>query len=76
MSRHPVARDLRSPKYRSRVVPDKRAAAVDRLSAVEMARLYEFIDGPVPQEIASMTDDELLAELSADADWRWRNDWD
>jgi hypothetical protein len=37
---------------------------INGLSDEQMAKIYEVIDGPVPQEIREMTDDELLKGLS------------
>ncbi len=49
----------------------KRASKIDRdltkwvnsLSVEQMAKIYEMIDGPIPAELASLSDDDLLAEL-------------
>jgi hypothetical protein len=39
---------------------------VNALTLEQLRRLYDVISGPVPQEIRELTDDELLAELTAD----------
>lgn len=36
---------------------------VNSLNAEQMSRIYEMIDGPIPAEINSMSDDELVAAL-------------
>lgn len=41
---------------------------VNSLNSDQMARIYEIIDGPIPVEINSMSDDELLAGLT-DQEW-------
>ena len=49
----------------------KRKSKIDRdltkwinsLSAEQMSKIYDVIDGPIPDDIRDMTDDELLAEL-------------
>ncbi len=37
---------------------------VNSLTAEQMGRIYEMIDGPIPPGIDAMTDDELLQELA------------
>ena len=38
---------------------------VNSLSSEQMSKLYEIADGVLPDHIAAMNDDELLAELAA-----------
>lgn len=38
---------------------------VNSLTAEQMSKIYDVIDGPIPSEIQAMSDDELLAELGA-----------
>lgn len=37
---------------------------VNGLSAEQMSRIYEIIDGPIPAEIDSLSDEELIAALT------------
>jgi len=38
---------------------------VNSLTADQMSKLYDVIDGPLPAEIKAMSDEELLKELAA-----------
>ena len=75
MSRNPIARDLRTPKYRERVIPDaKLAQRLDRYKAMQDALLIA-LDGD-DDEAFDRVEAEMKAEAAADADWRWNNNWD
>ena len=77
MSRNPIARDLRSPKYASRVVPDARLMAdLDRFRARQEALLKALDDDDDAAFDQIEADMKAQADAATDADWRWRNDWD
>jgi hypothetical protein len=53
-----------SPHSNWQQLGDTAAKLVNNLSPEQMSKLYEFIDGPVSEQLRSLSDDELLAALT------------
>ena len=40
---------------------------VNSLTSEQMGRIYDVIDGPIPEDLKSISDDDLMAELTGGA---------
>jgi hypothetical protein len=78
MSRNPIARSLRSPNLRARVIPDARLmAGLDRFRARQDALLKALDDDDDAAFDRIEADMKAQADAAdTDADWRWANDYD